>query len=63
MATPEADTFEYATYTKKRETCPACRMPIPLHQVARRGMLAQKDGPPLVTYWHARCVKSDGERR
>ncbi|MFD7629349.1 hypothetical protein ACFV7Q_25545 [Streptomyces sp. NPDC059851] len=55
--------WEYATYTRNRETCPSCSMPIPLHQVARRGMLAGKNGPPQVAYWHTRCVKADGSRR
>lgn len=62
MATT-TDTFEYATYTVKRETCPSCSMPIPLHHLARRGMLGQKDGPPKVAYWHTRCVNADGSRR
>ncbi|MFF4577445.1 hypothetical protein ACFY15_03415 [Streptomyces sp. NPDC001373] len=57
------DTFEYATFTGKRETCPSCSMPIPLHHIARRGMLGQKDGPPRVAYWHTRCVNPDGTRR
>ncbi|MER6255484.1 hypothetical protein ABT224_29445 [Streptomyces sp. NPDC001584] len=62
MAT-RADTFEYATFTDKRETCPSCNMHIPLHHLARRGMLGQKDGPPKVAYWHTRCVNADGTRR
>ncbi|MFJ9646573.1 hypothetical protein [Streptomyces sp. NPDC101206] len=57
------DSFEYVTYTEKGETCPSCSAPIPLHQPARRGMLAGKDGPPKVAYWHTRCVKADGARR
>lgn len=62
MAT-RTDTFEYATFTEKREMCPSCSMPIPLHHLARRGMLGQKDGPPKVAYWHTRCVSADGTRR
>ncbi|MGW9070251.1 hypothetical protein ACWGQT_12510 [Streptomyces yangpuensis] len=62
MAT-RTDTFEYATFTNKRETCPSCSMPIPLRQLARRGMLGQKDGPPREAYWYTRCVNADGTRR
>lgn len=62
MAT-RTDSFEYATYTAKRETCPSCNMPIPLNQLARRGMIAREDSPPKVAYWHTRCVEADGSRR
>lgn len=55
--------FEYVTYTVKRETCPACHQPIPLHLPARRGLLADRDGPPGVAYWHPRCAEDDGTRR
>lgn len=56
------DSFEYVTYTERRETCPSCLKPISLHLPARRGMLARKDGPPVVAYWHTQCVNSDGSR-
>lgn len=54
------DGFDYVTYTAKRETCPSCCKPIPLHLPARRGMLARRDGPPCVAYWHLPCVKAGG---
>ena len=54
--------FEYVTYTARRETCPACREPIPLDLPAQRGTRAHGDGTRRIAYWHLRCVKA-GETR
>ncbi|MFK0255735.1 hypothetical protein [Streptomyces sp. NPDC090445] len=62
MAPPQKDTFEYVTYTKKRETCPACLKPIRLDRPARREMLGRADGDPIVAYWHMACAP-EGARR
>lgn len=56
----EADTdarqWEYTTYAPVGETCPGCGQPIQSLDVCRRGMLARRDTPPLIAYWHFACA-------
>lgn len=61
-ADTDVDSFEYATYSPDPQTCPACDMPIPVGTLVRRGMNCRPDGPPVVAYWHTRCVRADGSR-
>ncbi|MCB5165600.1 hypothetical protein LG634_12240 [Streptomyces bambusae] len=56
-----ADRFEYSTYTSTPEICPGCLLPVPAGALVRRRMRSRPDGlPPLVTYWHTHCVRTDG---
>lgn len=53
------DTYDYVTYTGDRPECASCGGSLPNNELALRGMIAPKEGPPTVGYWHPRCKRPE----